>query len=608
MKRLLYLVLGVVTFLGSLESLLAQGTAFTYQGKLTGSNGVAASGLYDFQFKLHPGPIDTNLVGSAFPAPAVQVSNGLFTAQVDFGAGIFAGAPLWLEIGVRTNGGASYTSLSPTQPLTPTPYAITAQQITGSVNDSQLSANIVRLTTGGTFTMPVNLASGSTGSNGTFSGTLSGTFSGAASGTFNGTGTFSGTHIGDGHSISNLNVTNILGVVQANPNWQLVQSSPQQAASANNYLVTAAAQTTVILPASPGVGDTFRLSGAGVGGWIISQSGSQSILTGPLGLPAGKNWATNGAPSKPYVSVASSIDGTKLVAAGLNDQLFTSADAGASWVPRDSSRAWQSVASSADGVHLVAVVNGTTPYTSVDSGAHWTAHGPSGNAYYAVASSADGSKLVSVALNGLIYTSVDYGTTWVSRATSQPWHGVASSTDGTKLAACINGGTFYTSTDSGVTWIAHGSTGNYYSIASSADGTKLAAVANNGFIYTSGDSGNNWIQRGTSQPWISISSSYDGNTLIAAVNNGPVYASFDSGQTWTARISGSLAWYAVSISGDSTRAVAAINNGGMNSSFSATTAGAAGSLIGTQYSNIELQHVGSGVWQPLQFLGHFTGN
>jgi hypothetical protein len=59
----------------------------------------------------------------------VAVSNGLFTVKLDFGAGVFTGAERWLEIGVRSNGGGDFTALSPRQPLTPTPYAITAANL-----------------------------------------------------------------------------------------------------------------------------------------------------------------------------------------------------------------------------------------------------------------------------------------------------------------------------------------------------------------------------------------------------------------------------------------------------------------------------------------------
>jgi hypothetical protein len=52
--------------------------------------------------------------------------------------------------------------------------------------------------------------------------------------------------------------------------------------------------------------------------------------------------------------VASSADGTRLVAAVFGGQLYTSTDGGVSWTPRESNRSWQCVASSADGTRLVA--------------------------------------------------------------------------------------------------------------------------------------------------------------------------------------------------------------------------------------------------------------
>jgi len=58
---------------------------------------------------------------------AVAVTNGLFTTLVDFGPNAFTGTSNWLEIAVRTNGGSSFTTLVPRQPVTPVPYAITAE-------------------------------------------------------------------------------------------------------------------------------------------------------------------------------------------------------------------------------------------------------------------------------------------------------------------------------------------------------------------------------------------------------------------------------------------------------------------------------------------------
>ena len=85
---------------------------------------------------------------------------------------------------------------------------------------------------------------------------------------------------------------------------------------------------------------------------------------------------------------------------------------------------WNSVASSADGTKLVAVVNSGYVYTSVDSGTTWTQRGTQQN-WGSVASSADGTMLVAIAFGQVspdgslvgsgIYTSDDSGTTWTDR-------------------------------------------------------------------------------------------------------------------------------------------------------------------------------------------------
>jgi len=61
--------------------------------------------------------------------------------------------------------------------------------------------------------------------------------------------------------------------------------------------------------------------------------------------------------------VASSSDGTKLIAAVVGGQLYTSVDSGATWLPSESNRNWISVASSSDGNKLVAAVHGGRIYT-----------------------------------------------------------------------------------------------------------------------------------------------------------------------------------------------------------------------------------------------------
>ena len=60
---------------------------------------------------------------------AVPVTNGLFRVALDFGAAAFTGPARWLEIGVRTNGSSGeFATLTPRQPITPTPHALFAGQ------------------------------------------------------------------------------------------------------------------------------------------------------------------------------------------------------------------------------------------------------------------------------------------------------------------------------------------------------------------------------------------------------------------------------------------------------------------------------------------------
>jgi hypothetical protein len=102
------------------------GTAFTYQGRLC-DDGVPANGLYDFTFELYdaPDPPGGSFIDSR-TLPAVFVTNGLFTTNIDFGIAPFAGQARWLKISARTNGVGAYAALGPRQELKPTPYALYA--------------------------------------------------------------------------------------------------------------------------------------------------------------------------------------------------------------------------------------------------------------------------------------------------------------------------------------------------------------------------------------------------------------------------------------------------------------------------------------------------
>src|SRR5690348_15808160 len=106
-------------------SAFAESTAFTYQGRLSEGGGPAA-GIYDLRFALYDSPSGGSVIGGPQTNSAVVVSNGMFIAQVDFGAAAFNGSPRWLEIAVRTNGATSFAALTPLQAVAPAPYAIMA--------------------------------------------------------------------------------------------------------------------------------------------------------------------------------------------------------------------------------------------------------------------------------------------------------------------------------------------------------------------------------------------------------------------------------------------------------------------------------------------------
>jgi photosystem II stability/assembly factor-like uncharacterized protein len=284
-----------------------------------------------------------------------------------------------------------------------------------------------------------------------------------------------------------------------------------------------------------------------------------------------------------WIAVASSEDGTKLIAAVEYGYIYTSTDSGATWTQQigTGQNYWTAVTSSSDGTKLVAADNGYDSggyiYTSSDSGATWTQQTGAGQLWWsAVASSSDGKKLVAVdefgssGAGGYLYTSTDSGATWTQQtgAGQRSWFAVASSSDGTKLVAAPLGGYIYTSSDSGATWTQQTGAGQYYwrAVASSSDGTKLVATKTGcDYIHTSTDSGATWTQQtGAGQYyWQAVASSSDGTKLAATEegqtgSGGYVHTSFDSGATWTQHTSaGQRSWLAVASSTDGTKLIAA---------------------------------------------------
>ena len=75
-------------------------TAFTYSGMLMDESN-PANGLYDFSFGLFDMDVNGMQLGSDVNVPMVNVIDGLFKVDLDFGSGIFTGQATWLDIGIR---------------------------------------------------------------------------------------------------------------------------------------------------------------------------------------------------------------------------------------------------------------------------------------------------------------------------------------------------------------------------------------------------------------------------------------------------------------------------------------------------------------------------
>jgi len=254
-----------------------------------------------------------------------------------------------------------------------------------------------------------------------------------------------------------------------------------------------------------------------------------------------QTWTQTSAPNDLWASIASSADGTTLVAITMVNKIYVSTNSGTAWTQTSApTNIWQSVALSADGTKLIAAAYDCPIFTSSDSGITWATNSMPATNWYSVTCSADGTRLV--ANNGSsIYMSTNSGATWFSNNVPSKYgtrFPILMAANGTKLFAYSSyDGVIYSTTDWGITWVTNNTPFSGWSIfASSANGTKLVAIALGsppyGAIYTSTNSGASWhLDNAMAKSWNSIVSSADGTRLVA--NNGSsIYMSTNSGATW----------------------------------------------------------------------------
>ena len=272
---------------------------------------------------------------------------------------------------------------------------------------------------------------------------------------------------------------------------------------------------------------------------------------------SGNSWTFNsGIGSRAFTALALSADG-RTIAAG------TGGSAVAVWVSRDAGSAWTAstfgptgtgitfacVASSANGTMLVASLNFGQVCVSYDGGATWVPRAPAITSCLSVAMSADG-RTVALATGSSLYVSYNRGATFAVSAGAAPSPiGDGISADGLTLVAVpITQGTamntLTVSTDGGSTWATRtvnmtdpvsGSVGWWpRSVAVSADGSRIAiAVIGVWGVYVSTDGGATFVLRVAPSWMISAAISSDGYRVLAVSGGGGgVAASSDGGITW----------------------------------------------------------------------------
>jgi len=113
----------------SLTAIAQVNTTISYQGELTTSN-VTADGLHDFSFTLFDASENGMQIGNTLFINDVAVSQGIFTVELDFGPGAFAGDNLWLEVAVQASSSMEpLEQLEPRQAIHAAPYALHAEMV-----------------------------------------------------------------------------------------------------------------------------------------------------------------------------------------------------------------------------------------------------------------------------------------------------------------------------------------------------------------------------------------------------------------------------------------------------------------------------------------------
>jgi hypothetical protein len=336
---LLLALLAFFTLHSALPTASAQGTAFTYQGQLS-VGGSPANSNYDLTFALFNNST-TNTgqqIGTTQTNLDVGVTNGLFIVRLNFGD-VFSGTNYWLAIGVRTNGGSTFTALNPLQEVTPAPYAIYSPNAGTAASAGSVAASNISGT----------ISNSSLPSSPDFSGTVA-----AAS--------FSG----NGSNLNSLNASNLLTgtVADARLSTNVPLLNKNQLFTGNDGFSDGVAITTT--------GNPFALDvyGGVIGGFTYPLVLFQNISTADNVSPA-LRLVNNGNSPNGVLSVSS--EGTGLLAQFGNASAFVA--------QLDTNGNWTANSFSGSGIGLTSVNASTLGGTEVSSATGLDGVGFGSNSY-----------------------------------------------------------------------------------------------------------------------------------------------------------------------------------------------------------------------------------
>lgn len=262
-------------------------SGFTYQGELRSSD-TPFNGSADVLFTLWTAQSGGSQIGGALQALGVNISDGRFSVLLnsgnEFGPGAFNGQRRWIEISVRTPGGAGgYQMLSPRQELTVAPHAAfaadagtvggqsaadlrNAAALTGTLPDAALPTSVPRLSTTNAFSglsffsNPGNIF----------------------------TGAHFGTHSGNGAGLEDLNASavtaGVLADARLSPNVALRNAS-QAFTGTNTFAGLATFNDRIGVGTPPSTNFRMHLAG-GSGQWkggIAASGSSLAVVLGELG-------------------------------------------------------------------------------------------------------------------------------------------------------------------------------------------------------------------------------------------------------------------------------------------------------------------------------------